>query len=89
MNSLILLTQRFLPSFYQQKQGSIVVISSIWGQTGASCEVVYSSVKGAQIAFVKALSKEAAPSNVRVNAIAPGIIQTKMNRNFNEDDLDR
>jgi 3-oxoacyl-[acyl-carrier protein] reductase len=87
MKSLILLSQKLLPSFYQKKQGSIVVISSIWGQTGASCEVVYSTVKGAQIAFVKALSKESARSNIRVNAVAPGMIRTKMNRDFSEDDV--
>ena len=57
---------------------NIVLISSIWGQTGAACEVMYSTVKGAQIAFVKALSKETAQSGVRVNCVAPGAVKTNM-----------
>jgi len=63
----------------KQKSGSIINISSMWGNVGASCEVVYSASKGAINAFTKALAKELAPSNIRVNAIAPGVIDTEMN----------
>ena len=59
--------------------GSITNISSIWGEVGASCEVAYSASKGAVIAFTKALAKELAPSNVRVNCVSPGVIDTDMN----------
>lgn len=65
-----------------KKEGSIINISSIWGEAGASCEVLYSASKGAVDSFTKALAKELAPSNVRVNAIAPGIIETTMNNNL-------
>ena len=58
------------------------MITSIWGQTGGSCEVAYSTAKGAQISFVKALSKEVALSGVRVNAIAPGAVKTGMMARF-------
>lgn len=68
--------------------GSIINISSIWGEVGASCEVAYSASKGAVIAFTKALAKELAPSNVRVNCIAPGVIDTDMNRHLLEDEME-
>lgn len=63
-----------------RKQGNIINISSVWGEIGASCEVLYSASKGAVNSFTKALSKEVAPSNIRVNAIAPGVIDTEMNK---------
>ncbi|MBU3180233.1 SDR family oxidoreductase [Clostridium psychrophilum] len=63
----------------KQKSGSIINISSMWGAVGASCEVIYSASKGAINSFTKALAKELAPSNIRVNAIAPGVIDTEMN----------
>lgn len=84
----LLLTKELLPKLLSKKCGNIVVISSIWGQTGAACEVAYSTVKGAQIAFVKALSKEVALNGIRVNAIAPGVIQTEMLQHFNSDELE-
>lgn len=74
----ILITKHLLPKMIQKKAGNIVFISSIWGQTGASCETVYSAVKGGQIAFAKALSKEVALSNIHVNVVAPGAIRTNM-----------
>ncbi|UNL83804.1 elongation factor P 5-aminopentanone reductase [Priestia koreensis] len=81
------LSQRLLPNMIKNQSGNIVMMSSIWGLTGASCEVLYSTVKGAQISFVKALAKEVAPSRIRVNAIAPGAIQTNMMSHFTEEDL--
>ncbi|WP_042456482.1 elongation factor P 5-aminopentanone reductase [Neobacillus dielmonensis] len=87
--SPLMLTKELLPKLINKKSGNIVVISSIWGQTGASCEVAYSAAKGAQIAFVKALSKEVALNGIRVNAIAPGAIDTSMLEGFTEEDLER
>ncbi|MCZ0755394.1 elongation factor P 5-aminopentanone reductase [Anoxybacillus sp. J5B_2022] len=83
----VLLTKKLLPPMIRKKSGNIVVVSSIWGLTGASCEVVYSMVKGGQNAFVKALAKELAPSGVRVNAVAPGAIRTDMLQSFSEEEL--
>ncbi|MEI5906253.1 SDR family oxidoreductase [Bacillus spongiae] len=83
MKSPMMMTQSLLPKLLATK-GSIVIISSIWGQTGAACEVVYSSVKGAQISFVKALAKELGRSEVRVNAVAPGVVDTNMISGFSE-----
>jgi 3-oxoacyl-[acyl-carrier protein] reductase len=78
------ITQHFLPSMLQKRTGNIVVISSIWGKHGASHEVAYSTVKGAQLAFVKALAKEVGPNNIRINAITPGFIDTSMNQQLLE-----
>ncbi|MEY8347321.1 SDR family oxidoreductase [Bacillus cereus] len=75
-----------LPSMIHLRSGNIVVISSIWGQVGASCEVLYSMVKGAQNSYVKALAKEVALSGIRVNAVAPGAIETEMLSVFSEED---
>lgn len=83
----ILLTKELLPKLFSHGEGSIVVVSSIWGQTGAACEVMYSTVKGAQLAFVKALSKETALNGVRVNAITPGAIATNMLNGFTDMEL--
>lgn len=63
-----------------RREGSIINISSVWGNVGASCEVLYSASKGAMNSFTKALGKETAPNGVRVNGIAPGVIDTEMNR---------
>jgi 3-oxoacyl-[acyl-carrier protein] reductase len=84
----ILITRSLLPKLIRQKHGAICFVSSIWGLTGASCETVYSAVKGGQISFAKALSKEVAPSGIRVNCVAPGAIQTDMLNNLNEEDLE-
>lgn len=82
------LIKALLPNLISNKNGSIVMISSIWGLTGGSCEVLYSMVKGGQIAYVKALAKEVALSNIRVNAIAPGAINTPMLLNdFTDEEL--
>ncbi|MBR6682639.1 MAG: SDR family oxidoreductase [Clostridia bacterium] len=71
----------------KEHSGSIINISSMWGQVGASCEVHYSTVKAGIIGLTKALAKELAPSNIRVNCIAPGVIDTDMMRGFTEDEL--
>ncbi|WLD95217.1 elongation factor P 5-aminopentanone reductase [Alkalihalobacillus sp. AL-G] len=82
------IVQYLLPNMISEKEGSVVMISSIWGETGASCEVLYSMVKGGINSMVKALSKELAPSGIRVNAVAPGMVATKMNQYLTEEELD-
>lgn len=75
-----------VPFMVNQKSGKIINVSSMWGVCGASCETVYSATKAAVIGLTKALGKELAPSNVQVNCIAPGAIDTKMNNNLSEED---
>jgi len=75
-----------LPYMIQRKKGRIINISSIWGVTGASCEVAYSTSKGGINAFTKALAKELAPSNILVNAIACGVVDTDMNQQLTADE---
>ncbi|MEH7350375.1 elongation factor P 5-aminopentanone reductase [Gottfriedia acidiceleris] len=87
IKSLIKVVNYFLPNMVAKKSGSIVVISSIWGQIGASCEVLYSTTKGAQNAYVMALAKELGPSGIKVNAVAPGAVKTNMLNSFSEEDL--
>ncbi len=67
-----------MPFFLRKQAGSVVTVSSMWGQVGASCEAAYSATKGAVIALTKALAKELGPSGVRVNCVAPGVILTDM-----------
>lgn len=76
-----------IPSMVQRKYGKIINISSVWGNVGASCEVAYSTSKGGMNALTKALAKELAPSNIQVNAIACGAIDTEMNQFLNDDEL--
>lgn len=76
-----------MPYMISEKNGAIVLLSSIWGQEGASCEVAYSASKGAIEAMCKGLSKELGPSNVRVNCVAPGLIETEMNAELSEEAL--
>lgn len=76
-----------LPDMISRKSGSIINISSMWGQTGASCEVAYSASKAGVIGFTKALAKEVSLSGIRVNAIAPGVIMTDMLNEYSQDDL--
>ena len=77
-----------LPQMIHEKCGSIVNVSSMWGIVGASCEVHYSAAKSAVIGLTKALAKELAPSNIRVNCVAPGLIDTDMNKNLSKEELD-
>ena len=67
-----------MPSFLKTHSGCIITVSSMWGQVGASCEAAYSATKGAVIALTKALAQELGPSGIRVNCVAPGVIQTDM-----------
>ncbi|MBQ8165137.1 MAG: 3-oxoacyl-ACP reductase FabG [Clostridia bacterium] len=79
--------QEAIPDMIRKKSGRIINISSIWGVTGASCEVHYSAAKAAVIGLTKALAKELGPSNITVNCIAPGVIDTAMNAHLGEDSL--
>lgn len=76
-----------VPDMIRKKRGKIINISSVWGNSGASCEVAYSASKGGMNAFTKALAKELAPSNIQVNAIACGAIDTEMNHFLSDDEL--
>ena len=79
--------KRVLPGMIHNKHGRIINISSMWGIVGASCEVHYSASKAAVIGLTKALAREVAPSGITVNCIAPGVIDTPMNKDFDEDTL--
>ncbi len=81
LNSVFYCTQETLPTMIHNKNGCIINISSIWGVTGGSCEVHYSVAKAGIDGMTKALAKEVAPSNIRVNSIAPGAVDTDMNKN--------
>ena len=80
-------TQAVLPHMINQKSGSILNISSMWGEVGASCEVAYSATKAAVIGMTKALAKEVGPSGITVNCITPGLIDTAMNQNLAIEDV--
>lgn len=81
-------TRLLLPQMIHRKSGCILNISSMWGQVGASCEVDYSAAKAALIGFTKALAQETAPSGIRVNCIAPGVVRTPMLDCYDEQTLD-
>lgn len=85
--SAFMMSQEVLPNMIHYKNGCIINISSIWGQTGAALEVIYSISKAGMDGLTKALAKEVGPSNIRVNSIAPGIINTQMNSNLSNEDL--
>lgn len=76
-------------SMIKRHSGAIINVSSMWGQLGASCEVAYSMSKAAVIGLTKALAQELAPSNITVNCVAPGIIDTRMNERFSKADLEK
>ncbi|RYM07130.1 SDR family oxidoreductase [Sporolactobacillus sp. THM7-7] len=85
--SLFFLIQKLVPPMIHAKKGKIIIVSSIWGLTGASTEVLYSMTKGGQNTFVKALAKELAPSGITVNAVAPGAVDTAMMQVFSAEDI--
>lgn len=80
------LTNAVIPDMVSRKNGVILAVSSMWGQTGASCEALYSASKGAVDSYIKALAKELGPSGIRVNAVSPGAIETDMMSCFSEED---
>lgn len=85
--SAFCVTQEVVKNMINRKQGCIINISSIWGIVGASCESIYSISKAGIDSMTKSLAKELGPSNIRVNSIAPGIIDTDMNRNYNAEEI--
>lgn len=87
LKSVFYMCQETIPNMISRKEGLIINISSIWGITGASCEVHYSVAKAGVDAMTKSLAKELGPSNIRVNSIAPGIIDTDMNKYLTENEL--
>ena len=88
LNSAFYCTREAVKNMIHNKYGSIINISSIWGITGGSMEVHYSTAKAGLTGFTKSLAKELGPSNIRVNAIAPGIIDTDMNKSYSKEDIE-
>ena len=86
--SAFCVTQEVAKNMIHQKDGCIINISSIWGMVGASCESIYSITKAGIDAMTKSLAKELGPSNIRVNSISPGFINTDMNRKYNEKEIE-
>jgi 3-oxoacyl-[acyl-carrier protein] reductase len=87
LSSAFFMCRQVLSSMIHEKKGRILNISSIWGGSGASCEAAYSATKGGLNSLTKALAKEVAPSGIAVNAIACGMIDTKMNSCFSEEEI--
>lgn len=88
VKSVYYAVNKVLPFMLNKKAGKIVNVSSMWGISGASCEVAYSASKSALIGYTKALAKELAPSGINVNCVCPGVIDTKMNARFNKEEID-
>lgn len=88
LKSVFYVTQETIKDMIHRKEGCIINISSVWGITGGSCEVHYSATKAGIIGMTKALAKEVGPSNIRVNAVAPGAIDTYMNKNLTKEDIE-
>ena len=88
IKGMFLTTQKFISKMISAHEGSIINISSVWGMGGGSCEVHYSASKAAVIGFTRSLACEMGPSGIRVNCIAPGVIDTKMNSHLNEQDIE-
>jgi len=89
LNSIFIMSQEVLKNMIYNKKGCIINISSVWGLVGSSCEVHYSTAKAGINGMTKALAKELGPSNIRVNAIAPGIIDTEMNNDIEKADIEK
>ncbi len=87
MRGTFLCAKAVLPQMISRKCGVILNVSSMWGRCGASCEVAYSASKAAVIGFTKALAKELGPSGIRVNCVAPGVIDTDMNADLSPRDM--
>ena len=87
LSSAFFVSREIIPLMVRQGSGCIINVASMWGVTGASCEVAYSSAKAGLIGFTKALAKELAPSGIRVNAVAPGAISTDMMSEYSKDDV--
>ena len=87
LTSVFYCTQEAIKNMISRKEGIIINISSIWGITGSSCEVHYSVAKAGIDGMTKALAKEVGPSNIRVNSIAPGIIDTDMNKAYTDEEI--
>ena len=85
--SAFMMSQEVIPSMVHEKSGCIINISSIWAMVGASLEVIYSVSKAGMDGLTKALAKELGPSNIRVNSIAPGAIDTDMNEQLSKEEL--
>ena len=88
LKGAFLCTKEAMKNMVHNKWGRVINISSVWGNVGASCEVVYSASKAGLVGFTKALSKELAPSGITVNAVSPGLIDTKMNSHLSKEDVD-
>ncbi len=88
MKSVYLCCREAIGYMVHNKYGRIINVSSMWGVSGASCESVYSASKAAVIGFTKAIAKELAPSGISVNAVAPGVIDTKMNASLTKEEKD-
>ena len=88
LKGAFLTSKEAMKNMVHNKWGRIINISSVWGNVGASCEVVYSASKAGLVGFTKALAKELAPSGVTVNAVSPGLIDTQMNSHLSKEDID-
>ena len=87
VKGIYLCVKAAMPAFLRKHSGSIITVSSVWGQVGASCEAAYSATKGAVISLTKALAKELGPSGIRVNCVSPGVILTDMCACYDEETL--
>lgn len=87
LNGIVNVTREILPAMVSERKGQIVMVSSMWGQTGASCEAAYAATKAAVIGLAKSLAKEVGPSGIRVNTVSPGVIDTDMNRCYSAETM--
>lgn len=88
LSGAIFTTKALIDDMISEKKGSIVLVSSVWGIMAASCETVYSASKAGLIGFGKSLAEEVGPSGIRVNMVAPGVIDTDMNKGYTEEEID-
>ncbi len=86
LTSAFLLARAIIPHLLVKKAGKLLFVSSVWGRVGASMEVAYSASKGGLDSFVRALARELAPSNIQVNAVAPGYVDTPMNDHLSDEE---